>query len=65
MSRKDRERIYAAEEAFGEITGEGRELITSASEPSFEFYDGEIINGYEAAADRAEQHVRNIGKGER
>lgn len=58
----DRERLYKAEAEFDEITGGGRDLIKSASEPSFEFFDGEIVKGYGPAADRAEQHVRNIGK---
>lgn len=58
----NRERLYAAEVEFEGLTGAGRELITGASEPSFQFYDGETVTGWAAAADRAEQHVKTIAE---
>lgn len=56
----NRERLYAAEAEFDRLTGGGRDLITAASQPSFQFFDGETVTGWEAAADRAEQHVRSL-----
>jgi len=53
-------RLHAAEEAFSALTDGGRELITAVTEPQFQFYDGEIVKGYGAAADKAEQAVRNL-----
>jgi len=54
------DRLHAAEAAFDMLTGGGRDLITAATEPTFQFYDGEIVKGYGAAADRAEREVRNL-----
>lgn len=53
-------RLHAAEAAFDMLTDGARELITAASEPEFRFYDGEIVKGYAAAADRAEREVRDL-----
>lgn len=54
------QRLHAAEAAFDALTEGGRDLITHATEPQFQFYDGEIVKGYGPAADRAEQIVRNL-----
>jgi hypothetical protein len=54
------ERLHVAEAAFDMLTSGGRELITAATEPTFQFFDGEIVKGYGPAADRAEQEVRNL-----
>jgi hypothetical protein len=54
------ERLHAAEAEFDTMTDGGRNLITAATEPTFQFFDGEIVKGYAAAADRAEREVRNL-----
>lgn len=56
----DKERLYRAEVQFDELVQGGRELITSASEPSFEFYDGEVVKGYGDAANKAEKAVQVV-----
>lgn len=61
----DKERLYRAEVQFDEIVGGSRDLIKSASEPSFEFFDGEVVSGYGPAADRAEQYVRIVKRSSR
>ena len=54
------DRLHAAEAVFDMLTDGARELITAASEPEFRFYDGEIVKGYAAAADKAERTVRDL-----
>jgi hypothetical protein len=54
------DRLHAAESEFDVLMDGGRDLITAATEPTFQFYDGEIVKGFGAAADRAEREVRNL-----
>lgn len=52
-----RDRITAAEIKFDELTGGGRDLVTAASEPQFQFCDGTTTKTWTEAAETAERIV--------
>lgn len=57
-----RERLTAAEVKFDEMTGGGRDLVTAASEPQFQFCDGTTTKTWAEAAEHAERIVRNTAE---